>query len=174
VLANAFSGFSTPIFGAASGQTGNLTFTNTGSLAISGTRVVTVLNTTSIATSFTGTALMTKNGNGTLVLVGNNTYTGGTTINAGTLQIGNGGTTGSLSATGSISNNATLVFNRSDSLTQGTDFSASGITGTGAVIKNGTGSLTSTSAILTRAPRPSIAARSCSAMPAILSRIPPF
>ena len=142
VLANAFSGFSTPIFGAASGQTGNLTFTNTGSLAISGTRVVTVLNTTSIATSFTGTALMTKNGTGTLVLYGNNTYTGGTTINAGTLQIGNGGTTGSLSATGSISNNATLVFNRSDSLTQGTDFSASGISGTGAVIKNGTGSLT--------------------------------
>jgi len=142
VVANAFSGFSTPIFGAASGQTGNLTFTNTGSLAISGTRVVTVLNTTSIATSFTGTALMTKNGNGTLVLYGNNTYTGGTTINAGTLQIGNGGTTGSLSTTGSISNNATLVFNRSDSLTQGTDFSASGISGTGAVIKNGTGSLT--------------------------------
>ena len=142
VIGNAFGSFSTPIFGAASGQTGNLTFTNTGSLGITGPRVVTVLNTTSIATSFTGTALMTKNGNGTLVLYGNNTYTGGTTINAGTLQIGNGGTTGSLSTTGSISNNATLVFNRSDSLTQGTDFSASGISGTGAVIKNGTGSLT--------------------------------
>jgi autotransporter-associated beta strand protein len=142
VIANAFSGFSTPIFGAASGQTGNLTFTNTGSLAITGTRVVTVQNTTSIATSFTGTALMTKNGTGTLVLVGNNTYTGGTTINAGTLQIGNGGTTGSLSATGAISNNATLVFNRTDSITQGTDFSSSGISGSGAVIKNGAGNLT--------------------------------
>ena len=142
VIGNAFGSFSTPIFGAASGQTGNLTFTNSGSLAITGTRVVTVLNTTAIATSFAGTALMTKNGTGTLVLYGNNTYTGGTTINAGTLQIGNGGTTGSLSATGSISNNATLVFNRSDSLAQGTDFSASGISGTGAVIKNGTGSLT--------------------------------
>ena len=144
VIGNAFGSFSTPIFGAASGQTGNLTFTNTGSLAISGTRVVTVLNTTSIATSFTGTALMTKNGAGTLVLVGNNTYTGGTTINAGTLQIGNGGSTGSLSATGTISNNGTLVFNRSDSLTQGTDFSASGISGSGAVIKNGAGTLTFT------------------------------
>ena len=42
-----------------------------------------------------GTGSLTKSGTGTLTLTGDNTYTGGTTISAGTLQIGNGGTTGS-------------------------------------------------------------------------------
>jgi len=142
VIANAFSGFTSPSFGAASGQTGNLTFTNTSAVSL-GTdlRTLNVLNTTSLAASLTGTGSITKSGTGTLVLYGNNTYTGGTTINAGTLQIGNGGTTGSLSATGAITNNATLVFNRSNSLTQGTDFSSSGITGSGSLIKNGVGTL---------------------------------
>jgi autotransporter-associated beta strand protein len=95
VIGNAFGSFSTPIFGAASGQTGNLTFTNTGSLGVTGTRVVTVLNTTSIATSFTGTALLTKNGTGKLVLTGNNSYTGGTTINAGVLEAASANALGS-------------------------------------------------------------------------------
>ena len=39
-------------------------------------------------------AAITKTDLGTLILTGTNTYTGGTTIAAGTLQIGNGGTTG--------------------------------------------------------------------------------
>lgn len=43
-----------------------------------------------------GTGDLTKTGSGTLTLSGANTYAGGTTINAGTLQVGNGGTTGSL------------------------------------------------------------------------------
>jgi autotransporter-associated beta strand protein len=47
---------------------------------------------------------------------------------------------GSLSTSSAISNNATLVFNRSDTITQGTDF-ASVISGTGAVINNGNGTL---------------------------------
>ncbi|WP_164988378.1 autotransporter outer membrane beta-barrel domain-containing protein [Bradyrhizobium betae] len=53
-------------------------------------------------------------GSSTLVLTGANTYTGGTTISAGTLQIGNGGTTGSI--VGNVLNNGALVFSRSDSL----------------------------------------------------------
>ena len=43
----------------------------------------------------TGGALV-KIGTGTLTLTGANTYTGGTTISAGTLQLGNGGTSGSI------------------------------------------------------------------------------
>src|SRR5205085_10396105 len=40
---------------------------------------------------------LTKVGGGTLILVATNTYSGGTTISGGTLQIGNGGASGSIS-----------------------------------------------------------------------------
>jgi autotransporter-associated beta strand protein len=49
-----------------------------------------------------------KVGTGTLTPTGTNTYTRGTTIGDGTLQIGNGGTTGSI--VGNVTNNGTLVF----------------------------------------------------------------
>ena len=43
-----------------------------------------------------GTGSVEKAGSGTLTLTGANTYSGGATISAGTLQIGNGGTSGSI------------------------------------------------------------------------------
>ena len=69
---------------------------------------------------------------GTTILTGTNTYTGGTTIAAGTLQLGNGGTTGSI--VGNVLDNGTLAFNRSDTLTF-----AGAISGTGGVNQIGTG-----------------------------------
>ena len=50
-----------------------------------------------------GTGSLTQAGPGTTILTGANSYTGTTTISAGTLQIGNGGTTGTTGlATSSI------------------------------------------------------------------------
>jgi autotransporter-associated beta strand protein len=81
-----------------------------------------------------------KQGLGTLILSGANTYSGATTISGGILQIGNGGTSGNLGS-GSIINNADLVFNRSNSLTLD-----SVISGTGSLSKTGSGTLTLTDA----------------------------
>ncbi len=65
-----------------------------------------------IAAPLTGSVGINKTDLGTLVLTGTNTYTGTTTISEGTLQIGNGGTTGSVA--GDIVDNARLVVARSD------------------------------------------------------------
>jgi len=70
-----------------------------------------------------------KAGAGRWALTGDSTYTGGTTISAGTLQLGNGGTGGTV-GTGdiAISAGATLATNRSDTHTI-----ANNITGAGSV-----------------------------------------
>ncbi|WP_425511859.1 autotransporter outer membrane beta-barrel domain-containing protein [Xanthomonas arboricola] len=78
----------------------------------------------------TGTGGLIKNGVSTLTLDGSNSYTGGTTVNAGTL-VGD-----SASLQGAIVDNATLAFNQvADGVFTGS------ITGTGNVIKDGAGAL---------------------------------
>jgi autotransporter-associated beta strand protein len=80
--------------------------------------------------------MLTKAGPGTLALTATNTYAGGTNLLAGQLSIGNG-TTGSISATGVMYNDAILAFNRSNTYTYG-----GSITGTGQVKQIGGGKLT--------------------------------
>jgi fibronectin-binding autotransporter adhesin len=65
-----------------------------------------------VLSNATGTGGLIKTGAGTLVLTAANTYNGTTTISAGTLQMGNGGTTGVIP--GNVVDNAALSFNRSD------------------------------------------------------------
>ena len=91
------------------------------------------------------TAPLFKEGTGTWTLSGTNSFNGVTTISAGTLQIGNGGTTGRLTATSAIINNASLVINRSNDFTQATDLGAGAvISGTGSITQAGTGATTLT------------------------------
>ncbi|MDZ7620678.1 MAG: autotransporter-associated beta strand repeat-containing protein, partial [Patescibacteria group bacterium] len=88
-----------------------------------------------------GVLAITQNrADGTLTLTGGNTYSGMTTISAGTLRIGSGGTTGTLGS-GNVVNNAALVFNRSNDLTV-----ANVISGSGTLEKQGAGILTLTGA----------------------------
>jgi autotransporter-associated beta strand protein len=63
-----------------------------------------------------GSGGISKEGAGVFTLSGGNTYSGVTQIDAGTLQVGAGGTTGSL-GTGAVSNQGVLNFERSDAIT---------------------------------------------------------
>jgi filamentous hemagglutinin family protein len=88
-----------------------------------------------------GTGTLTKDGSGTTTLQSNNTFTGTTTISDGVLQLGVGGSTGSV-ASSSIINNAKLVINRNTITTL-----ANNISGTGALEQAGAGSLSLTGAL---------------------------
>lgn len=108
------------------------TLTNTGT---------TFIRAGNFAGVITGTAGLEKISTGTLILTGANTYSGTTTITAGTLQIGDGGTTGTL-GTGAVVNNGVLAFNRSDDITV-----SNAISGTGQVRQAGTGTTTQLGAL---------------------------
>ena len=85
--------------------------------------------------TLTGTGALIKTTDGTVVLTGTNSYTGGTTIAGGTLSLGDGGTTGSI--IGNITNNGVLAVNHSNDVTI-----AGAISGSGAVTQVGGGSTT--------------------------------
>ncbi|MEP7453366.1 autotransporter-associated beta strand repeat-containing protein [Phyllobacterium sp. SB3] len=106
----------------------NLTMTGNGG----GIDVAAANNTFTVSQALSGSGAFSKQGAGTLVLTGNNSYSGGTTISDGILQLGNGGISGSM--VGNIANNGQLAFNRSNTLTFGGD-----ISGSGSVSQNGSG-----------------------------------
>jgi fibronectin-binding autotransporter adhesin len=84
-----------------------------------------------------GSGDFTFNGPGTLSLAAANSYSGDTIIAAGTLQVGDGGSTGTLGGTGSVANDGMLAFNRSDAILFYRE-----ITGAGGLVQAGSGTLT--------------------------------
>jgi len=67
--------------------------------------------------SIGGGCAVTVQGGSTVIFTGANTYFGGTTINGATLQLGNGGASGSI--VGDVLDNGTFAINRYDSFTFG-------------------------------------------------------
>ena len=85
-----------------------------------------------------GAGAISDASSGVVILAGNNTYSGGTTIVSGLLQVGNGGPGGSLgTSTAPIANAGTLAFDISSSLNV-----VNSITGSGSVTMSGTGIVT--------------------------------
>ena len=62
-----------------------------------------------LAAVISGSGAVEMGGSGRMILIANSLYTGGTTINSGTLQLGNGVVGGSIA--GSVVNNGVLAFN---------------------------------------------------------------
>lgn len=87
-----------------------------------------------LTNTISGSGALAQLGSGTTVVTGENTYSGGTVISAGVLQIGDGGTSGSI--TGDVTDNAALVFARSDVVSF-----AGAISGTGSLTQSGPGRL---------------------------------
>jgi len=96
---------------------------STGQAARSSSGMTTASST--FASAGSGSGSLTKSGTGTLTLTGANTNTGATTISAGTLQLGNGGATGSLGA-GNIANSGVLAVNRNNTISILTNITGSG------------------------------------------------
>lgn len=118
----------------------NITPVNTIGIDVANGSAATDLLITGVITNAYGaTGGITKTGNGTLVLTATASYSGATTISAGTLQLGDGtsGHNGSINSSSSIVNNATLAFNISGNMTH-----SRAISGTGNLTKTGNGTVT--------------------------------
>jgi autotransporter-associated beta strand protein len=111
---------------------GGTTGSVTGAVTDNGTLIVNRSDTLVLSGAISGTGSLQQNGSGTTILAIDTTYSGGTTIGAGTLQLGNGGTAGSVVS--NVTDNGTLAFNRSNSVS----FDGA-ISGSGAVTQIGTG-----------------------------------
>jgi autotransporter-associated beta strand protein len=84
-----------------------------------------------------GSGSVTKNGSGTWILSGANTYTGTTSINAGTLKLGNAAALGTTASGTSITSGAVLDLNGINySNAEALTVNGTGISGSGAIINS--------------------------------------
>jgi autotransporter-associated beta strand protein len=91
--------------------------------------------------AISGTGNLTKLGAGTLTLTANNPLSGLVTISSGTLQLGTGGASGSVSNAASIVDNGTLAFDNNNNVGY-----QKVISGSGNVVQTGSGNLIITNA----------------------------
>jgi outer membrane autotransporter protein len=121
---NSFTGTTTISHGTlrlgAAGTTGGVT----GNIVANGALVFDRSNTFTYGGIISGGGSLTQAGTGTTILTGNNSLEGPATISGGTLQLGDGGTTGRLM--GNVANNSHFAINRSDAYTFGRIISGSG------------------------------------------------
>jgi len=131
------------------GTGGTLNTSSAISIGTGGTLTINRSNAVAQGTDFSGASItgagsFTQAGSGTTTLTVANGYSGGTTVTGGVLQLGNGGTTGSLNAAGSIaiSSGANLTINRSNTVTQSFSLSTAAISGAGSFTQAGGGTTT--------------------------------
>ena len=93
--------------------------------------------------AMTGTGGLSKSGTGTLALTAANLYRGATAVHAGTLQLGNGGTEGTLGlGNATVAAGATIAFNRANAYSV-----ANAISGWGTLAQIGGGTTTLAAAL---------------------------
>jgi autotransporter-associated beta strand protein len=119
------------------------TGTNTPAISLTGNLPATTVNVLAAQDyTFAGTgaisggAALFKTGSGQLTILTTNTFAGGTTINDGIVQLGDGASANG-SIVGSITNNDTLIYQNPGALS-----SSVNLAGYGALIKNASGALT--------------------------------
>ena len=108
-----------------------------GNIDVTGSLDLSQPTNTTLSNNITGTGSVSKSGAGALILTGANTFSGGMTVTAGSLQ----GTTSSLQ--GDIVNNATIAVTQTTTGTYGGNMSGTGsllVNGTATVILGGTNS----------------------------------
>ena len=127
-------GVNTLTLGAGSAITGNvLAFSSADTLALGGSSDASFnLSQIGASAQYQGFGAFLKTGSSTWTLTGSTTATTNWTIGAGVLQLGNGGSGGSI--LGNVVDNGTLAFNRSNTY----QFDGA-ISGTGGVQQNGSG-----------------------------------
>ncbi|MEY5025049.1 MAG: hypothetical protein RLZZ244_577, partial [Verrucomicrobiota bacterium] len=94
-------------------------------------------NNVTFASVLAGSGVFQKSGSGVLALTGTNTLTGGYLVRGGTLQVGVGGTRGSLASGVDLAAGTSLRFARADDLTY-----AGSVSGNGVLVQAGLGTLT--------------------------------